>query len=178
MKKIVFLFVSIVLIVSGCSSNKENIEIILDIPLPQMKHKEINLCTYTDTLSSPGLLLLIDGDCSICISRVIDFENLIRRYPEITKKISPLIIIRTDTPYRFEYNIQQFEDNNFFPTPPIFIDEGEYFLTANTFIENREDLIIFDKDRRVKYLGNMPKKREDLDKFLKDLTKAISKLSD
>ena len=172
------LAISISFIFGSCSSNRRSGgRLNIDTPLPQLNSHGLYLTDYTDTLSSFGVLFLVNGDCSICLSKIITFEYIINKInPELDSLFS-IIIVKTHAPYLFEYNMEKIEEKTSFKSSsPIFIDEHDYFNTEGLALSGSYDIIIFDKDFNIRFAESMPNDPKKFDQFLKRFGKEVAKM--
>ena len=173
-----FVITSLSVISGSCSSNRRSGgRLNIDTPLPQLNSHGLYLTDYTDTLSSFGVLFLVNGDCSICLSKIITFEYIINKIKMEINSLFSIIIVKTHSPYLFEYNMEKIEEKtNFKSSSPIFIDEHDYFNIEGLALSGSYDIIIFDKDFNIRFSENMPNDQKKFDQFLKRFGKEVAKM--
>lgn len=178
MKKIIVIICISILIFSCNSSNKENYTVFSFIP---------EIFPYTDSIyanhlnakpfftlgeeKQSKLIFYINGDCSVCFARIVEWQNFINANSDLFNKkdIRYALVIYSEQLDILGYNLEKIPN-----TLPIYIDTAQYFSTYNNLPLTQPSITLLDSNNVVLYssLTNKNKNKN----YYKEIKKSVKKL--
>ena len=152
-------------------NSKEDISIDLNFSLHKLfDDKDNSFQLIENKKKEYKLILVVDGDCSICVSNLSKFEKRITTYGVTTDKCISFAIVQTSFLVRFEYIVENNKINCSFP---IYIDTDGLFFNLNSSLLNQKfECLLLDPSNKVVFMGSPTKNKED-DKILSNLMSSI-----
>ena len=136
-----------------------------------MSYKHLNTLSFFSfgQQKFPKLVFYIDGDCSACFAKIIEWQKFVVMHSGLMEKrnIQTAIVLNTEQLDMLEYNLESIES-----ILPIYIDTAQYFSTYNGIPYLRPSVALLDSNNRLVYSTLFSKKQ---DKY-KELLRIINKM--